>query len=151
MMLTIKQVLDAVAAVVAAVFPGEPVQADMVPVEFERPSSWIEMTDSSMETESKFSVSRTMIVTVTRFCTVDDYHNSQTERLANDLMLLQTALAQGTLAVGDRYLDIGRVSGKYGADYAQLSIPLSWLDDNDFNLPELPVIEHYEINEEVTQ
>lgn len=151
MMLTIKQVLDAVAEVVAAVFPGEAVQTDMVPVEFERPSSWIEMIDSSMEPESPFAVSRTMIVSITRFCTVDDYHNSQTERLANDLTLLQAALAQGTLAVDDRYLDIGRVSGKYGADFAQLSVPLSWWDDNDVKLPDIPVIEHYGINEEVTQ
>lgn len=151
MMLTIKQILDAVSDVTAAVFPGEPVHADMAPVEVARPSSWIEMTDSSMEAESPFVVSRTMTVSVTRFCAVDDDHNSQTERLANDLALLQAAFAQGTLTVEDRYLNIGRVSGKYGAGFTQLSIPLSWWDNNDVKLPEFPVIEHYEMNEEVTQ
>lgn len=150
-MLTIKQILDAVAKVVEEVFQDETIYFDVAPVEFERPSSLVEMTGMTMEAESPFAVSRTMIVSVTRFCAVDDYHNSQTERLAQDLTVLQTAFAQGTLAVDDRYLDIGRVSGKYEGDFAVLQIPLSWLDDNDARLPELPVIEHYQINEEVTQ
>lgn len=150
-MLTIKQILDSVSGVVAGVFPNETIYTDTVPVDFDRPSSLVEMADTTMEAESGRMVSRTMIVSVTRFCSVDDYHNSKAECLANDLTLLQRAFATPVLAVEDRYLDIGRVTGKYEADYATLTIPLNWLDDNDVQLPKLAKIEHYEIKEEVTQ
>ena len=86
-----------------------------VPVDFERPAAMTLLQSDTME------------------CPVDEYHNSDMDTLsAMSDAVLEHFSAPG-MEVGDRWLDIGKVSSNVQYDYAEVSIPLSWDDDRTMN------------------
>lgn len=100
-----------------------------VPVDFERPAAMTLLQGDTMECRSHDTVARSVTALVTLFCPVDAYHNSDMDALsAMSDAVLEHFSALG-VNVGDRWLDIGKVSSNVQLDYAEVSIPLSWDDD----------------------
>lgn len=100
-----------------------------VPVDFERPAAMTLLQGDTMECRSHDTVARSVTALVTLFCPVDAYHNSDMDALsAMSDAALEHFSALG-IEVGDRWLDIGKVSSNVQLDYAEVSIPLSWDDD----------------------
>lgn len=100
-----------------------------VPVDFVRPSAMTLLQDDTMEMRTHDTVARSVTALVTLFCPVDEYHNSDMDALsAMSDATLEHFSALG-MNVGDRWLDIGKVSSNVQLDYAEVSIPLSWDDD----------------------
>lgn len=130
-MLSVANILDAGCAAVAALWPGDKVYRDIVPVNFARPSSLVEVLDLTMTPEGPRSVTRTAVLQITRFQVVDDYHNTQVELLANELTLMLERFAVPALPAGDRYLDLSKITGSYANDYALIKVSLAWTDDRD--------------------
>lgn len=104
-----------------------------VPVDFERPAAMTLLQSDTMECRSHDTVARSITALVTLFCPVDEYHNSDMDTLsAMSDAVLEHFSAPG-MEVGDRWLDIGKVSSNVQYDYAEVSIPLSWDDDRTMN------------------
>lgn len=100
-----------------------------VPVDFVRPSAMTLLQDDTMEMRTHDTVARSVTALVTLFCPVDEYHNSDMDALsAMSDATLEHFSALG-MNVGDRWLDIGKVSSNVQLDYAEVIIPLSWDDD----------------------
>lgn len=144
-MLTTKNLLDGVETALGKLWPNGKVYQDITPVDFERPSTLVEVTELTMEPVSSRIVDRSATVQVTRFQKVDDYHNTQVAVLAEELTLLLNHFAVPTLAVGDRHLDVGKVSGKYENDFAWIRIPLTWEDDRETEETHRALMEHYNL------
>ena len=91
------------------------------------------LQSDTMECRSHDTVARSITALVTLFCPVDEYHNSDMDTLsAMSDAVLEHFSAPG-MEVGDRWLDIGKVSSNVQYDYAEVSIPLSWDDDRTMN------------------
>lgn len=100
-----------------------------VPVDFARPAAMTLLQGDTMECRSHDTVARSVTALVTLFCPVDEYHNSDMDALSAMVDAVMEHFSAPGVAVGDRWLDIGKVSSNVQLDYAEVSIPLSWDDD----------------------
>jgi len=128
-MLTVKQILDAIETQLEMVFPGVQQYRNQVPANFDRPSMMTRISGLTMAMRTNTTVQRTALATVTLFCSVDDYHNTDVDALYLMADKVMEHFSAPVLPAADRYLDIGRVSCNPQADYAEITIPLEWDDD----------------------
>ena len=128
-MVQIKDILDAVEAAMAERFPGLTAYRNLTRKGFARPSFLVQAGKQTMTDATARTVDRSCEVKVTLFETVDDYHDSQIDTLADRLTAAMELFSGGALAVGSRYLDLGDVGGEVGYDFAQLTLSLLWHDD----------------------
>lgn len=125
------EIQTAVEAQLLSLFPALKghLYRNRVPVDFARPAAMTLLQSDTMECRSHDTVVRSITALVTLFCPVDEYHNSDVDTLsAMSDAVLEHFSAPG-MEVGDRWLDIGKVSSNVQYDYAEVSIPLSWDDD----------------------
>ena len=130
-MITRAEIQEEVEKQLLKLFPGLDghLYRNRVPVDFERPAAMTLLQGDTMECRSHDTVARSVTALVTLFCPVDEYHNSDMDALsAMSDAALEHFSALG-IEVGDRWLDIGKVSSNVQYDYAEVSIPLSWDDD----------------------
>ena len=132
-------------------FPQHKAYRNLVRQGFQRPSFLVAAGRQTMADATARTVERTAQVTVTLFAAVDDYHDSQAEALAGQLSSAMELFSVGAIQAGDRYLDVGTVSGTVGWDFAELTIPLSWQDDRELNEPDYAPVEHIDLVVEVNR
>lgn len=97
-------VTEAVVERLKEAFPGETVYTDLVPRDFERPSSMVELAGVSLDPLS-FGLSGVDLlykVKITTFSTVDEVHASHLPVLDLRAMLVLGAFAAGYIQVKDR-------------------------------------------------
>ena len=148
-MVSIKAILDSVEALMRERFPTYTAYRNLVRQGFARPSFLVAAGKQTMADATARAVARTAQVVITLFAPVDDYHDSQMDTLAGDLTRAMELFSCRAIAVGDRYLDVGDVTGEIGYDYAECTIPLSWQDVRDLSEPEHEPIKHYDLEVEV--
>lgn len=145
-MVKVKDILDALEEELNALFPGEPVHRNPVEKNFTRPCSSIAVGKLTMQDAARRLVERTAQARIELVVPVSDgYHDGDADVLADRLTLALSWFSEGVLAVGDRALDVGQVSGEYFNDYAELTLPLSWLDERKLSQEEAEAMRHYEI------
>ena len=142
-MLRSNDILDALEETARAVFPGGTVYRNLVRQGFERPSCMVEVRRLTMEDAARWLVERTARAKLTLFEPVDDYHDTQVELLGDKLDLLMAHVSGGTLAVGDRHLDVEDVEGECFNDFATLTFTLRWTDDRETGPARAALAEHY--------
>ena len=153
-MLTNNDIADAIAALVAGAFPGEPVYRDFTPTGFQRPSTLIELSGGKYY--PNFSCGAVEIrptFTLTTFVEVDAYHQQDTDGLTRRQMILLGLFLPGYIKVKDRaphVLDEGELEN--GLDFAAITVTLSYiLDRQEFmEIRQLPEMGTLHIRQEVT-
>lgn len=153
-MLTNNDIADAIAALVAGAFPGEPVYRDFTPTGFQRPSTLIELSGGkyypnfgcgTVELRPQFIL--------TTFTEVDPYHQQDDQELTRRQMILLGLFLPGYIKVKDRaphVLDEGELEN--GLDFAAITVTLSYiLDRQEFmEIRQLPEMGTLHIRQEVT-
>ena len=153
-MLTNNDIADAIAALVAGAFPGEPVYRDFTPTGFQRPSTLIELSGGKYY--PNFSCGAVEIrptSTLTTFVEVDAYHQQDTDGLTRRQMILLGLFLPGYIKVKDRaphVLDEGELEN--GLDFAAITVTLTYiLDRQEFmEIRQLPEMGTLHIRQEVT-
>lgn len=150
-MLRQKEILDAVESLMQERFPTLKAYRNLVRKNFDRPSFLVACRKPAMEDATSRTVDRTVQVAITLFASVDDYHDSQMDDLADLLDNAMELFSCGAIGVKDRYLDVGSVTGEVGYDYAELVVPLSWQDDRELHEPEYEPAKEIDLTLEVNR
>lgn len=141
-----KEILDSVEQLLLGRFPDMKAYRNMVRQGFQRPSFLVAGGKQTMADATARTVERTAQVKITFFVPVDDYHDSQVDELSDLLVGGMELFSCRAIAVKDRYLDVGDVSGEAGYDFAELTVPLSWQDDRDITPVAAEPLENYDIS-----
>ena len=153
-MITNNDIADAVAALVAEKFPGEPVYRDYTPTGFQRPSTLVEVSGGKIYPNFGCgTVELRPQITLTTFTEVDPYHQQDDQKLTRRQMTLLGLFLPGYVKVKDRaphVLDEGEMEN--GLDYAAVTVTLSYtLDRQEFmELEQAPDMGTLHIKQEVT-
>lgn len=150
-MLTIKEILDAVENLTQIRFPALKAYRNLVRQGFQRPSFLVAAGKQTMADATARAVERTAQVKITFFVPVDDYHDSQVDELSDLLVSGMELFSCRAIAVKDRYLDVGDVSGEVGYDFAELTVPLSWQDDRELDEPDHEPAKEIDLTVEVNK
>ena len=150
-MVKIKSIVDAVSELMQERFPTLTAYRNMVRQNFQRPSFLVAAQKQTMADSTSRTVDRTSQIKITLFVPVDDYHDSQMDELADLLADAMELFSCRVIGVGDRYLDVGDVSGTVEYDYAELVVPLSWQDDRELHEQEYQPATEIDLTIEVNQ
>lgn len=155
-MTTSIDVCNAIADVVAKLWPERMIYRDFCPADHKRPSSFLYIVKSSMEPANISMVEWTMEAEMELFCATDEYDISSTEELRQNQEAVLLAFSAPSLKVGDRHVTM-TVQGD-GADLgsAFVKFTASWFDQrpgysdpDDMNDPvsaAVPKMEDFEFN-----
>lgn len=155
-MTTSIDVCNAIADVVANLWPERMIYRDFCPADHKRPSSFLYIVKSSMEPANISMVEWTMEAEMELFCATDEYDINSTEELSQNQEAVLLAFGAPSLKVGDRHVTI-TVQGD-GADLgsAFVKFTASWFDQrpgysdpDDMNDPvsaAVPKMEDFEFN-----
>lgn len=155
-MTTSIDVCNAIADVVANLWPERMIYRDFCPADHKRPSSFLYIVKSSMEPANISMVEWTMEAEMELFCATDEYDINSTEELRQNQEAVLLAFGAPSLKVGDRHVTI-TVQGD-GADLgsAFVKFTASWFDQrpgysdpDDMNDPvsaAVPKMEDFEFN-----
>lgn len=153
-MITNNDIADAVAALVAEKFPGEPVYRDYTPTGFQRPSNLVEISGGKIYPNFGCgTVELRPQITLTTFTVVDPYHQQDDQELTRRQMTLLGLFLPGYVKVRDRaphVLDEGEMEN--GLDFAAVTVTLSYtLGRQEFmELEQEPDMGTLHIRQEVT-
>lgn len=155
-MTTSIDVCNAIADVVAKLWPERMIYRDFCPADHKRPSSFLYIVKSSMEPANISMVEWTMEAEMELFCATDEYDISSTEELRQNQEAVLLAFSAPSLKVGDRHVTM-TVQGD-GADLgsAFVKCTASWFDQrpgyrdpddmNDSVSAAVPKMEDFEFN-----
>lgn len=152
-MITPIDIFERVKELVAEEFPGEKIYEDLVPEGFERPSTMIALAGVTADVAA--GCNAVEILTTLQLVThveTDKYHHSHLAALHLRQMRLLKLLLPGYITVGDRAPKVrGKIDLAGGYDYDTVKVTFAHtLSREDFmNIPQLPLMEHLHINEEV--
>ena len=146
-MVRVKDILDALEAELKALFPGETVYRNPIRKDLDRPSAYVELGKMTMEDAARQMVDRTAQAKITLFVPVSEgYHDGDVDVLADRLTLALLWFSDGALSVGDRWLDLEKVTGEYFNDYAELTFTLRWMDERKSSMEEeREALRHYDL------
>lgn len=128
-MLSFNAILDAVVDLLNERFPADKIYTNLVRKGFSRPSFLVELEKIEMEDASAATLELSVPVKVTVFTEVDECHDSHMEGLVRRMAAVQELFAVEGLRVNDRVLHVGMVEGECNYDYAEVTVPLHYLDD----------------------
>lgn len=151
-MTTSMDVCNAIAEVVAGVWPERMIYRDFCPVDHQRPSSYLYVTESGFEPVNPFLVQWSMEAVLELYCSTDQYDISSTEELRQDQEQVLLAFGTPVLKIGDRHITLS-VKGEgmeMGSAFVRFSA--TWCDARpayqDPNAPGsgIPKMEHFAVN-----
>ena len=127
-MTTSIDVCNAIADVVAKLWPERMIYRDFCPADHKRPSSFLYIIKSGFEPANVSLVEWTMEAELELFCATDEYDISSTEELRQDQEAVLLSFGAPSLGVGDRHVTI-TVQGD-GADLgsAFVKFTATWFD-----------------------
>lgn len=155
-MTTSIDVCNAIADVVAKLWPERMIYRDFCEDEFERPSSFLYVIKSTMEPANVSLVEWTMEAELELFCATNKYDISSTEALRKDQEAVLLAFAAPSLQVGDRHITLTAMGDGADLGSAFVKFTASWFDQRPgYHDPEdmddpvsaaVPKMEDFEFN-----
>lgn len=94
-------IMNAVTALLNSKWPDRTVYWDLCPVDFARPSFWLQVTREERSDASQYALRCTVQLTLTLFDTVNEHYEASWQRLSGDADECLTLLG-GVLRVGQR-------------------------------------------------
>lgn len=150
--MTYQDLTEAIAEKIAAMWPDRMLYRDFCPVDFQRPSGFLYVTDASYADAGIGLVEWSYEAEVLLYAATDSYTVESTESLRADQLAVLDAFAGPALRVGDRSLIIHVAAEAPGPGEAYVRFSASWVDsrpgyvDKD-TAPEsesgVPLMEHY--------
>lgn len=140
---------DAIAAVVSELWPERIIYRDFCPVDHRRPSSYLYVSESSMEPANLCLVEWTVEARLELFCATDEYDLSSTEALRRDQEQVLLAFAAPSLKVGGRWVTLAAQGDGMDMGSAFVNFSATWFDDRpSYTAPEetAPLMEHAEVS-----
>ena len=155
-MTTSVDVCNAIADVVAKLWPDRTIYRDFCSAKHERPSSFLYVIKSTMEPANISLVEWTMEAELELFCATDEYDISSTEDLRKNQEDVLLAFGAPSLKVGDRYVTLQALGDGAELGSAFVKFTASWFDQRpgyrdpeDMNDPvsaDVPKMEDFEFN-----
>lgn len=150
--MTYQDLMEAIAARIAKLWPDRMLYRDFCPTDHKRPSSFLYVADASHVDANLFLVQWTFEAELTLYAATDAYSAESTEQLRADQLAVLNAFGGPAIQVGDRsvILNVGAPSPGPGEAYVTFSA--SWMDgrpsctDPDNPPGDVPLMEHYELN-----
>lgn len=150
--MTYQDLMEAIAARIAKLWPDRMLYRDFCPADYKRPSGFLYVTNAGYEDANLFLVQWTFEAELTLFAATDAYSAESTEQLRRDQLAVLGAFGGPAIRVGDRsvILTVGAPSPGPGEAYVTFSA--SWMDarpvftDPDDPPGDVPLMEHYELN-----
>lgn len=152
MFITPSDIADALEKMVASEFPGETIYRELNETDFIRPSTLIVQEGCTGDVDVGSNIVELCpTFTLTTFVKVDPYHNSHLADLHLRQMRLVGLFLAGFIRVKDRGPKVHGVEMGGGYDYDTVTVTFRYtLSRSDFlNIPQLPMMEHLHIKEEV--
>lgn len=152
-MITPSDIFDQLKKLVGEEFPGETIYEELVPKNFDRPSTLIVLESctgdvafgcNAVEIQATFSL--------TTYVPVDEYYHSHLAALHLRQMRILKLLLPGFIKVGERAPKVqGKIELDGGFDFDTIKVTYGYtLDRNDFmNIPQLPIMTQLHMNQEV--
>lgn len=127
-MTTTTDILDAINSKLLALWPDRTVYVEACPVDFERPSSWLQVQGHETADAGRFILRHTAVFMLTLFDELDDHYEAHWQRLSRDA---DAALAVLTppLPAGDRYIKLTLKRLPREPDRVQLQLSAVWMDE----------------------
>ena len=150
--MTYQDLMEAIAARIAKLWPDRMLYRDFCPTDHKRPSGFLYVTDASHKDANRFLVQWTFEAELTLYSATDAYSSESTEQLRADQMAVLGAFGGPAIQVGDRSvaLTVGALSPGPGEAYVTFSA--SWVDGRpvsaDLDVPpsDVPLMENFELN-----
>lgn len=127
-MVSINEVLAAVAGKLERSYPGECVYLGQTPEQFSRPSWLVSPGKGIVKDASMDNMLVTLPVVVTVFVESGEPSNSRFETLIDRMQHAMELFAAGYLNAGDRALHVVRVTGECLTDRAEITVTLQYQD-----------------------
>ena len=120
---------DAVNAVIAEKWPQRYVYVNLLPKNFTRPSFFLQQISATSERLTRSTEEWTVALMLDCFVSVNDYN----EQSHTDLLALQAEVlalfSGGSIAAGDRHLQVSAVNGGSNPGEAYVDITVRYVDD----------------------
>lgn len=155
-MTTSVDVCNAIAEVVANLWPERMIYRDFCPVDHQRPSSFLYIIKSGFEPANASLVEWTMEAEMELFCATDEYDISSTEALRQNQEEVLLAFGAPSLKVGDRYVNLMALGDGAELGSAYVKFTATWFDQQPgYHDPEdmtdpvsaaVPKMENFECN-----
>lgn len=102
--MTYQDLMEAIAAKVAKLWPARMLYRDFCPADFQRPSSFLYVVDASYTDANRYLVNWNFEAELTLYSETDSYTVESTEALRMDQLAVLNAFADPNIQVGDRSL-----------------------------------------------
>ena len=134
---------EAIASKIAALWPDRMIYRDFCPADFQRPSSFLYVTEAGFTSAGIAVVLWNVETELELFCSTDDYDAQSTEELRQNQAAVLEAFGAPHLIVGDRAVQISTVADGSGPGVAYIRFTASWYDQrpgyHDIHDPDDPV------------
>ena len=154
--MTSYDVCEAIASVIAKLWPDRVLYRDFCPVDHKRPCGFLYVSSSSFQDANVALVRWELEAQLELFCATDSYDISSTEDLRRDQEQVLTAFGGPSLQVGDRWVSVSAQGDGMEIGSAFVIFRASWidqrpgyhdvLDDTDPDSAKIPKMEQFEVN-----
>jgi hypothetical protein len=122
-------ILTAINRMIGAAFPNYTVYINACPKDFARPSFLLKYIKLSQTDATRFTVEKTVSITITCFVSVDKHDRSDMDELANLQDQVIQLFLPGYIKVGDRALKVLSSTGGIDPDRAYIDLEFNFFDD----------------------
>ena len=153
--MTYQDVMEAIAAKVAALWPDRMLYRDYCPADFKRPSGFLYVQEAGFTDVNIGLVQWHMTAELSLFAATDSYTVESTEALRADQLAVLMSFGGPSIPVEDRHVALTAAADTPGPGIAYVRFEAEWMDvrpgylDPD-TAPEsaggAPLMEHYQLN-----
>ena len=124
---TTTDILDAVNLRLLELWPERTVYVEACPVDFDRPSCWLQVQSHDQADAGRFLLRHTAVILLTLFDELDDHYEAHWQRLSRETDEAMCLLTP-PIEVGDRRIRLGLKRLPREPDRAMLQLTATWMD-----------------------
>ncbi|MEQ2615847.1 hypothetical protein AAAT94_01525, partial [Intestinimonas aquisgranensis] len=126
--MTYQDLMEAIAARIAKLWPYRMLYRDFCPADHKRPSGFLYVTNAGYEDANLFLVQWTFEAELTLYAATDAYSAESTEQLRADQLAVQGVFGGPAIQVGDRSIMLTVGAPSPGPGEAYVTFSASWMD-----------------------
>ena len=124
---TTTDILDAINLRLLELWPERTVYVEACPVDFDRPSTWLQVQSHDQVDAGRFLLRHTAVILLTLFDEQDDHYEANWQRLSRETDEVMVLLSP-PLEVGARRIRLGAKRLPRDPDHAQVQLTATWMD-----------------------
>lgn len=154
--MTSSDLKEAIAGMIAGLWPDRMLYRDFCPADFQRPSGFLYVTSTGFTDANLGLVQWDFEAELALYAATDAYTVESTEALRADQDAVLALFGGPSIPVGDRHVTVLAAAEAPGPGVAYVSFTASWIDARpgyhdpedpaDPETAKVPKMEHYEIN-----